>query len=202
MIRAMIGAGITVIAVSLLIFSLGATWYNLSIEGAEEEGEVDIDRDFYLDKMEITEDGETITLDYEEEGMNEISYLFRTTELFVTIAVVGSIIGLAGAILVGLDVVKPTIGGTLAVIGVIFAFLAPVYLWWSLSETFEEDLDINEVGPQEGRLYFMGRGSVGEEERSWGPSIAWFIVIGAGVLNGVSSGIIRSSRPKKRKNKR
>jgi len=199
--RAMIGAGLAVAVILILVFSFYTPWYNYNTEGPTEEDEViSIERDFYLNEMEVTENRESETLDYDEEGLNEINSMFRYTEILVMIAVVGSILGLLGAIFVGLDMIKPKIGGTLAIIGIIFALTAPFYMWWSLADAFENDMETDEVGPHRGRSYFMGRGTIGEEERSWGPGIGWFLAIAAGILNMFVSNFTKTAKSKKTKN--
>ncbi len=181
--KAMIGAVVAVIAIMLLIFSLGPPWYNFTSEAPSDDGEVETSMDFHLKEMEVTVDGESHTYDYNEEGLNEVGSTFSTTELFIMVAIVGSILGLLGSILVGIGKLNPKIGAGLAVIGILFAFLAPIYLWLDLPDAFEEDMDWDEVGPNRGPLYFAGGGSVGQEERTWGPRMGWILPLIVGILD-------------------
>lgn len=184
--KAVIGAGVAIAAIILLMFAFTIPWYNYSAENVEQgEETVDIEMDFHLDEAEVKQDSQSTTYDYQEEDLDALDSTFGTTEMFVMIAVIGTILGLIGAILVAFGILNPKIGSYLAVVGIIFAFVAPLYLWVYLPGAFEEDMEWGEVGPHQGPLYFAGGGSVGQEERTWGPAIGWFLLLVAGILNVV-----------------
>lgn len=193
--KAMIGAGIAVIAIVLLIFTLSAPWFHFNSEGTTEEGEnIDTETDFYLNEVEVTNNSETHTYDYEEEGLDEVGSTFRITEIFIMIAVLGSVLGAIGAVLAGIGILDPKIGAGLVIIGIVFSLLAPLYLWLDLPGSFDEDMEWEKIGPHQGPLYFIGGGSVGDEYRTWGPSIGWFLALAAGILNIISFRLTNASR--------
>ncbi|MEF8873776.1 MAG: hypothetical protein V5A88_03785 [Candidatus Thermoplasmatota archaeon] len=194
-IKAIIGAGLAVAAIVVLVFTFSTPWFNFSAEGTSENGtSVDTEMDFYLNEVEVTQNGETNTYDYEEEGLNEVGSTFRITELFIMIAVGGSVLGAIGAVLAGIGILDPKIGAGLVIIGIVFSLLAPLYLWLDLPGSFDEDMEWDKIGPHQGPLYFIGGGSVGDEYRTWGPSIGWFLALVAGILNIISFRLTNAAR--------
>ncbi len=195
--KAVIGAGVAIIAIVFLILSFTSPWYSYTSSSEER----DIELDFYLEEVEATVDGDTTTQSYEESDLDEVGSTFWMTEIFLMIAAVGTILGSVGAVLVAFDILDPDKGASLAIIGIVFSFLSVAYLWLDLSSSFNDDLEVlpwEERGPHEGVQHFWGGASGAGIEERWGPGLGWFLALVVGILNIIvfrATNAARRTRP-------
>jgi len=190
--KTIIGMILGIVAVILLILTFVMPMYTISGEMEQFGQRISFDWDFYYSETESEANGETETEEYDEDS--EVGSTFNLTMIFVIVAIIGSIIGMIGALMVGLGKLDKKIGALLAIIGVIFAFVAPLYLMASLPGAFDEDggeFDMGDEGPHES---FFGSTEEEGVEISWGPGVAWYLALVAGVLNiGVIALVFLSS---------
>lgn len=190
----MIGAILAIVAIVLLLLTFVTPLYRYSAE-MEMWGETfGGSADFYYTEGRTDFDGETETEEYDDDS--EMKSVFNLTMILVIIAVIGSILGMIGALMVGMGKIDNKIGAGLAVIGILFAFIAPMYLMVSLPGAFDEDnggMGMNDDdGPWDS---FFGSTSEEGFEMRWGPSIAWYMALIAGVLNIGVLAMVMSSKP-------
>ncbi len=191
--KAMIGAVLAIVALILLSLTFVTPWYGVTLEVETEEGTGTMDTDFYFDEMEVTtdapgEDEETDTEEYEED--EEPTSVFHNTRIFVIVAIIGTILGMIGAVVVAMNKLSPKIGALLVLVGFIFAIIAPVYLMVELPDAIEE-----EGAPVDGmEESFFGSEETEFGDYSWGGTTAWFLAIVAAVLNILALGMVITTK--------
>jgi len=209
--KAMIGAVLAIVALILLSLTFVTPWYGVTID-MEAEGETaTIDTDFYFDESEMTtdipgEDEETETEEYDED--DEPTSVFHNTRIFVVVAIIGTALGIIGALLVAINKLSPKIGAMLVLIGFIFAIIAPTYMMIQLPDAIGEEIEDGEddlggvdflegmaddfFGSESGTTTF-GFVEV-EYDASWGGTTAWFLAIVAAVLNILALGMVVTTK--------
>ncbi|MEF8874716.1 MAG: hypothetical protein V5A88_08640 [Candidatus Thermoplasmatota archaeon] len=194
--KIMIGTIVAIVAVILLAVTFVTPWYNVSMESSGDGGGGEFSSDMYFTEVETTTNGNTETEDYEDGS--EFESVMNLTRIFTVVAVIGSVIGLMGALLVGLGKLDKKIGAFLAIIGVIFAFVAPLYMMVDLPNAFDEEAGsvYGDEGPHESFFGSSTEEEMGTEiETSWGPSVAWYLALVAGVLNIIVLVLVFLSSP-------
>lgn len=147
-------------------------------------------------KYEYYGESDSDSQDYDEERDENVMSTLNFTMIFVIIAMIGSILGIIAAFLVGTGKIDNKIGAGLAVIGILFAFITPMYLMVQLPGAIEEDSrleDSEEDGPW--NSFFGSTTEVRDDvEFSWGPSIAWYLTLIAGIMNIGGLALVSTSK--------
>lgn len=178
--KAMIGAVLAIVALILLSLTFVTAWYSVTFEVGDE----DMTNDFYFTETES--DGETE--EYEDDS--DVGDTFSNTRILVVVAIIGTILGIIGALMVAMEKMSPKIGAILVLIGFIFALIAPVYLMVELPNAMEED----ETGVEGMQEDFFGSEETDFGDISWGGTTAWFMAIVAGILNIVAMGLVITTK--------
>ncbi len=180
-----IGGVIAIIAVLMLVVSLGMPWYTITHE--YEEGESTNQR-MSLDLLPRYSHSE------EDTPIENQTTTFSITSWIATVGTGASVLSLLFiGIAIGSDSKKHAkIGTVLLVIGLIFAIIAPIYLMISypnavLGDEYDGDEEqIPEERDDTRAESFFGSDSYedwrGEIDESWGGGIGWFMSLIGGIL--------------------
>ncbi|MFW5946506.1 MAG: hypothetical protein ACOCSJ_00715 [Candidatus Natronoplasma sp.] len=183
-----IGGIIAVIAVLILVISLGMPWYTFTEE--DEDGETGTQRRS-LDILPIYSHSER---DISENQTTTMSI----TSAMATVGTGASVLSLLFiGIAIGSDNKKHAkIGAVLMVIGLIFAIIAPIYMMISypdaiLGDQYEGDEDnLPEDQDTPAESFFGSETSEGwegqEVEESWGGGLGWFMSLIGGIILVIS----------------
>ncbi|MEF8874535.1 MAG: hypothetical protein V5A88_07695 [Candidatus Thermoplasmatota archaeon] len=190
-----------IVALILLSMTFVTPWYR----STQERGDMTMDQDYYFDESKTSiNDREADSQEYDDAEMREVGSVFDNTRIFVISAMVGTILGIIGALLVAINIASPKIGAMLVIIGFIFAIIAPIYMAIDLPNAFEkewEDESEDELATyQEGMAkHFFGSSyeeiNGVEVDASWGGSTAWFLAIIAAFINLIAFGLVFTAKP-------
>ncbi len=220
--KLMISLLLAVVAVVLLVMTFFTPWYSANMkseysyepyyEGYYEDGyqeqeysseySSEGDTKLYFGRSESTM--KTVSGTYKDTSKESSSYdseytitpVMRNTRLFVVIAIIATVIGIAGIMFVEMNRLDPKIGAIIIAIGFIFALLAPLYMMTSLPGAIKDDSNvggnivyfgsvIEKMGEQ-----FFGKDDSDIEgmktEALWGGSTAWYLALIAAFINLVA----------------
>jgi hypothetical protein len=202
--KALVGMVLVLVALVLMGISLAMPWYKWEMKmssGGESETSGNY---FYLDHLETDFAGLTNEVSYDEEGMENSSFVdtFETTQTMVYVGVVGCIIGMVGATLVMVQKMNRSIGAILVLIAVVLTILAPFYLMVSLPGSFKEDfgsylpnekIGTDFSGSEKNETDLLG--VTFTQELSWGGDTGWFLPIIAMALCVLAMILVSVSKP-------
>jgi hypothetical protein len=194
---------LVIVALILIAMSMVMPWYSLKVKASMSGVSSEMEMNWYLDRSEMTALGETQTSSYVDvEGDSEALNVFKTTQLFVYLGLVGCILGLVGAILVMTEKMSNKIGAVFVCIALILVLLAPFYLMFMFPGAVKNDLDdaggASDVLPSGMSESFFGSQEQSisgvSTEYSWGGGIGWifaliafFLILIALIMVGRSS---------------
>lgn len=214
--KAMIGAILCIGAVVLLGLTFMMPWYSVQMDGSGEyqgssysvDGQVDAYFDHTETDTKVTVEGQEMMDEHESDDYNEsadTANVFSNTRIFTVIAMIGSSLGVVGAVLVSVGKLDKKIGTVLILIGLIFAIVTPIYLYFELPSAMENEMD--DSGNLGGDLSGMGDSFFGsdnityegiEMDVNWGGSTSWYMTFIAAALNGVGMALVLLSEPGKK----
>lgn len=215
--KLMISLLLAVVAVLLLVMTFFTPWYSANMKSeysyesyyegyyeteSSEEYSSEGDTKLYFGRSESTM--KTVSGTYKDTSKDSSSHdseyaitpVMRNTRLFVVIAIVATVIGIAGIMFVEMNKLDPKIGAIIIAIGFIFALVAPLYMMTSLPGAIKDDSNvggntvyfgsvIEKMGEQ-----FFGKDDSDIEgiktEALWGGSTAWYLALIAAVINLVA----------------
>jgi hypothetical protein len=163
----------------------------------------EMEMNWYLDHSEIKVLEETQTSSYDDIGdESEAINVFKTTQLFVYLGLVGCILGLIGAIMVMAEKMSNKVGAIMVLIALILVLLAPFYMMFMFPGAVKKDLE-DSGGASDVLPGGMSESFFGSQEQSisgvsteysWGGGIGWifaliafFIILIALIMVGRSS---------------
>ncbi|MFO7992070.1 MAG: hypothetical protein R6U61_07250 [Thermoplasmata archaeon] len=210
-----LGVIFSAIALLLLVITFFTPWYTIKYEAEGEGYGYDMDITSEIDayfghyEAETTSDGET---DYDEEDYDDAEHfgaVFSITRVFVIIAIITTVIGLAASMMVLNNGSKKKTAVLILAVAVLFSFLAPIYMMNALPDALGEDMD--DANSDIGAFDYDNKidddffGSDDEERNvagysmethvQWGGSTAWFAALFAFVLNVVGFMMVLIHRP-------
>jgi hypothetical protein len=196
---------LVIVALIMIVMAMVMPWYSIkakvSASGISSEAEFN----YFLDHSEMKVLDETQTTDYDDDNIGESEALnvFKTTQIFVYLGLVGCIMGLIGAVLVMTEKMSNKIGSILVIVALILAILAPVYMMLMLPGAFNADLE--DSGGASGVLpsgiteSFFGSQEQSESgvstEYSWGGSTGWLLAFIAAIMLIVALILVGRSSP-------
>ncbi len=211
--RALIGTILMLIALIAIGASVVMPWYTIKMEmTSPSDMQSSMTQDFYLDHAVMTSEASGFT-GMEESGEEEISYdnetvkdtnvvsTFQTTQLLVYVGIMGCLLGLIGAVMVGTGKMKRGAGAAMVLMALILVLLAPIYLMSTLPGAFEEDnSEPGTITPTEG----IFEDFCGSDEQSilgitmtltWGGGTGWSLAIFAMILSIIALIFVAISKP-------
>jgi hypothetical protein len=207
--KAVVGTILVLIALVMVMASLFLPWYRNEVSSSMGNMSFTMGLDFYFDHAEPTVDApegsgfnftyDSADLSYNLPEVKDMNFVgvFSLTRILVIIAIITTIFGLIGAIMVGAGKMRPSLGATLVALAFLFCLIAPIYMMISLPDAFVEDgMGMTAEGKKPGFFGSESNESLGvTTEQNWGGGMGWFFAIFAVVLNLIALIFIATSKP-------
>ncbi len=207
--KAIIGMILVLIALMMVMTSLFLPWYRNEASSGSGGLSFTLGMDYYCDHCEATIDmpegfGFNISdaseeISYDSTELKDMNFVmvFGITRILAVVAIITTLFGLIGAIMVGAGKMKPSVGAVIVALAFLMCLLAPIFIMVSLPNAFVEDgMVLTSEEPNPG---FFGSKSDSFEgvttEYSWGGGLGWFFTIFAVILNLLAMIFIATSKP-------
>lgn len=129
------GMILAIVVVILLGLTLYMPWWGMKIVEKEDGTTTNFECNLY--EAKIAEGGNKTTVKHE----GDMKTVFDLTFCFTIISLVLWIVAIISAILVGVGVLRPSIGAIPLAIGLVFAIITPIYFAFALPPTAQQGLE-------------------------------------------------------------
>lgn len=200
------------IAFVLVLVCLFGAWFTVHMEGSAMGTTMEVDVAYglggaYVD-MEMMGMNMGMGMSYSElppsSEVDEMIAVFTTTQLLVIPAVIFTLLFFIFAIMIGLGKMGGGIAVVLGVLGMIFTLIAFIYFMVAIPPTMAQQTTVPGVTGSFAMEGFwgsesldldLGLGSINADV-SWGPGLAWYLMIVAFVMILIATVMMIGARPK------
>jgi hypothetical protein len=206
--KAIIGFILALLAFILVLVSMFLPWYSNVGTTSANNMSMSMGLHYYFDHIEFTIDmpegigfnisGASENVPYDSPEVEDMNFVkvFGITQILAIVAVITTLIGFIGAIMVAAEKMKPGVGAVLLSLAFLMCLLAPIFLMVSLPNAFVEDgMVLTSDEPNPGFFGSKSETSSGiTTEQNWGGGLGWFLTLFAVILNLIAMIYIARSK--------